>query len=91
MGDRIARRVVVRGRVQGVWFRESTRREAEACDVAGWVLNRDDGAVEAHFEGDERSVERMVAWARRGPSRAEVADVDVSDVAAEGLSTFEVR
>ena len=87
----IARRVIVHGRVQGVFFRDSTRRQAEQRGVAGWVTNRDDGAVEAHFEGDDDAVEALVAWARKGPSRAEVERADVSDAEPEGLSGFAVR
>lgn len=87
----IARRIVVSGRVQGVFFRDSTRRTAEARGVAGWVRNRDDGSVEAHLEGDADAVESVIAWARKGPSRAEVTGVDVREVDSEDLSDFEVR
>jgi acylphosphatase len=87
----IARRVKVSGRVQGVFFRDSTRRAAETRNVKGWVRNCPDGTVEAHFEGDREAVEQMVDWARRGPSRAEVADVDVTDAAPEDLTRFEIR
>ena len=83
--------MIVSGRVQGVFFRDSTRRAAESRGVGGWVRNRDDGRVEAWFEGDAEAVDAMVAWARRGPSRAEVSGVDVEDVEPEGLSRFEVR
>ena len=85
------RRVVARGRVQGVFFRESTRREAKAAGVAGWVTNRSDGAVEAVFEGDDEAVERMVEFVRAGPGHADVEDVDVTGEDPEGLSGFEVR
>lgn len=87
----IARRVVVSGRVQGVWFRESTRRTAEAQDVRGWVRNKDDGTVEALLEGPADAVERVVAWCRRGPSRAEVVRVDVFEAPVEGFDEFLVR
>jgi acylphosphatase len=85
------RRVVARGRVQGVFFRDSTRREARSAGVAGWVSNRSDGAVEAVFEGDDEAVERMVAFVRRGPGHANVDDLEVSEEEPEGLSGFEVR
>ncbi len=87
----IRRRVVARGRVQGVFFRDSTRREAQAAGVAGWVANRPDGAVEAVFEGDVEAVERMVAFVRSGPGHAEVAELDVHEEDPEGLSGFDVR
>lgn len=83
--------MVVRGRVQGVFFRDSTEREAERTGVAGWVANRDDGAVEAVFEGPEDAVLAMVRFCREGPRRADVDDVDDSEEEPEGLSGFEVR
>jgi acylphosphatase len=85
------RRVIVHGRVQGVFFRDSTAREAQAAGVAGWVRNRRDGAVEAVFEGERAAVEALVAFARSGPERARVEDVEVHEEAPEGLSGFRVR
>jgi acylphosphatase len=85
------RRVVVHGRVQGVFFRDSTEREAASRGVAGWVRNRDDGAVEAVFEGDSEAVEALVEFCRSGPSRADVERVDVEEEESEGLEGFEVR
>jgi acylphosphatase len=81
----------MRGRVQGVFFRDSTQRRAEAAGVAGWIANRPDGAVEAVFEGEADAVEELVEFCRRGPSRAEVASVDVEEEQPEGLTRFEVR
>jgi acylphosphatase len=82
---------VVSGRVQGVFFRDTARRQAEAAGVSGWIRNRPDGAVEAVFEGDPERVEEMVEFCRHGPSRAEVAKFDVIDEEPEGLSGFDVR
>ena len=79
------------GRVQGVFFRDTTRRRADASGVAGWVSNRPDGAVEAVFEGDSAAVDQLVDFCRSGPSRAEVESVDVVEEESEGLSGFEVR
>lgn len=87
----VRRRVVVHGRVQGVFFRDSTQKEAEKRGVAGWVRNRDDGAVEAVFEGLEDAVDSLVDFCRSGPSRADVDSVDVEEQEPEGLSGFEVR
>jgi acylphosphatase len=87
----VRRRVVVRGEVQGVFFRDSARREAERRGVAGWVTNRDDGAVEAVFEGEPDAVEAIVGWCQSGPSRAEVRDVEVSAEEPEGLDDFRIR
>jgi acylphosphatase len=90
-GAPVARRVVVRGHVQGVFFRDSTRRRAQAAGVAGWVSNRADGAVEAWFEGPAEAVERLVAFARRGPRGAAVESVEVVDEEPSGLGGFQVR
>jgi acylphosphatase len=87
----IRRRVVVHGHVQGVFFRDSTRRLAQQHDVAGWVSNRWDGTVEAVFEGQADAVERLVAFCRRGPRGAQVEHVDVTDEEPEGLTGFGVR
>jgi len=84
-------RVVVLGRVQGVWLRDSCRREALARDVAGWVRNRMDGTVEAVFEGAPDAVAAMVAWCRMGPPRADVSGVEVSEEPPEGLVGFRIR
>ena len=85
------KRVVVAGRVQGVFFRDTTRRRAESAGLAGWVSNRPDGAVESVFEGDADAVEELVEFCRRGPSRAEVGSVEVIEEEPEGLSGFQVR
>jgi acylphosphatase len=84
VSDAVRRRVVVRGDVQGVFFRDSTRERAEARGVSGSVTNRDDGAVEAVFEGPPDAVEAMVAFCREGPSRASVEDVEVIEEEPEG-------
>ena len=91
MADVTRRHVVVHGQVQGVFFRDSTQEEAARRGVAGWVRNRDDGAVEAVFEGGPDAVEAMVRFCREGPSRAEVDRVDESEEEPEGLSGFDVR
>ena len=79
------------GRVQGVWFRESCRREADERGVAGWARNRADGTVEAVFEGHESAVAQVVAWCRLGPPRAVVTGIDVVEAPPEGLTGFRVR
>jgi len=84
------RRVVVHGFVQGVGFRFAVQRAAEARDVAGWVRNRPDGAVEAVFEGARNDVEALVDFCRRGPRGAEVDRVDVAVESPEGLADFRV-
>jgi acylphosphatase len=84
-------RVLIRGRVQGVFFRDTCQRMALKYGVNGWVRNLPDGRVEAVFEGRAGDVHRLVDWARRGPSRAVVADVAVQTEPPEGLSTFLIR
>ena len=84
-------RVVVHGRVQGVGFRYTVRREAASREVAGWIANRSDGSVEAVFEGGAEAVERMAELCRRGPRGASVDRVDETPEEPEGLSGFEVR
>jgi acylphosphatase len=88
---RICRRLVVSGQVQGVFFRDSTRRRATQAGVAGWVTNRPDGTVEALLEGDPEAVELMIDYCRQGPGHAQVDDVAVSECAPEGRTAFEVR
>jgi acylphosphatase len=87
----VRRRVVVRGRVQGVFFRDSVRRQALDAGVTGWVENRPDGAVEAVFEGAADVVARVVEFCRCGPPGAEVVDMDCFDEAPEGIRGFDVR
>lgn len=84
MSEFVARRVVIRGRVQGVAFRWETRREAERLGVRGWVRNRADGAVEGRFEGPPEAVEALTDWCRRGPAMAAVASVETSPEASRG-------
>jgi acylphosphatase len=86
------RRIVISGRVQGVFFRDSVRARAEALGLAGWVRNRDDGTVEAVFEGNGDAVAAALSWCETGPPRARVDGVVVGDDASEEeLRGFTVR
>jgi acylphosphatase len=87
----VRRRVVVHGRVQGVFFRDTVRRMASSRGVTGWVSNRRDGAVEAVFEGPAHAVESLVAFSHEGPRGADVARVETFDEDPEGLTGFSVR
>ncbi len=84
----IRRRLLISGRVQGIGYRYSCRRVAESAGVSGWCRNLPDGRVEAALEGEAEAVERVLDWCRRGPSRAEVTDVDVTDEAPRGETGF---
>ena len=87
----VARQVTVHGRVQGVFFRDNCRREAEDRGVGGWIQNLDDGTVLAAFEGSPANVESMVSWAHNGSRHAVVERVDVVDVELTGLTEFRLR
>ena len=90
MSESTTRRLVIRGQVQGVWFRESMRRVAERLGVTGWVANRADGSVEAIVQGARQKVEEITRWARRGPGEAQVTEVVATDATGE-FSAFEKR
>ena len=90
MSEALTRRLVIRGRVQGVFFRESMRLEAERLGVSGWVCNRRDGTVEAVVHGPPDAVERITQWAHRGPEDAQVVAVDV-ETAQGTFDRFEKR
>jgi acylphosphatase len=87
----IRRRVIVSGDVQGVFFRDTCRRGALDVGATGWVRNLPDGTVEAVFEGEPGPVDRLVAWAGRGPRQAVVDRVEVTQEEPEGLIGFEIR
>ena len=90
--QRIRRHVIASGRVHGVFFRDSTQREARRLGVDGWVRNLDDGTVEAAFEGPPPAVETLLDFCRRGPERARVDRLEVDESQPpEGLSGFEIR
>lgn len=91
MADPVARSVVVRGTVQGVFFRDATRRVARELGVTGWVTNQPDGSVRAWLEGPPDAVEQVLRFVHTGPPEATVTGVEVTDVAVEGLGRFEIR
>ncbi|PSP62519.1 acylphosphatase [Halobacteriales archaeon QH_8_67_36] len=83
--------VHVSGRVQGVFYRATTKETAREHGVDGWVKNLDDGRVEAVFEGDPEAVDAMVEFCHEGSDMATVNDVEVTDEEPEGLGEFEIR
>ncbi|MFN8040607.1 MAG: acylphosphatase [Acidimicrobiales bacterium] len=90
-GPVIRRRVLVSGRVQGVWFRDSCQRAARRLGVAGWVRNRHDGRVEAVFEGPADEVLSMVNWCGTGPPHAVVSGVELTEEEPVGEAGFAIR
>lgn len=91
MPERVRRRLVVHGRVQGVSFRYYARERARAHRVAGWIRNRADGAVEAVLEGPPDAVARVARFMETGPPLAQVDRVEVSEEEPEGLAEFVIR
>jgi acylphosphatase len=89
--DALACQLTVRGRVQRVFFRDSVRREAQRRGVAGWAANLPDGTVEVVLEGRAADVRELISYCSRGPRRAEVTGVEVTQRTPEGLSGFQVR
>ena len=84
--------VIVKGKVQGVFFRASTVEQAERFGVSGWVKNTSDGHVEMEIYGDPIDLDKMLDWCKTGPSRAEVAEVNTKDIDyLEGYKSFQVR
>jgi acylphosphatase len=87
----IRRRLIVHGKVQGVFFRDSTRQAAENEGASGWAANRDDGSVEVVLEGPPAAVEAVVQFCRLGPVSADVSSVDVAAEEPEGLPGFQMH
>lgn len=85
-----AKHLRITGLVQGVFFRDGTKRIAEELGIMGWVKNTDDGAVEAHIEGSAEALEKMIAWCRQGPPKAKVNDVTVEDAPEKPHEGFEI-
>lgn len=90
MTEKVTRRLVMTGQVQGVFFRESMRIEAERLGIVGWVCNRRDGSVEAIVQGSADAIEAIVRWAHRGPEDARIAAVEVFEATGE-FARFEKR
>lgn len=77
MNQKVRAHVFVSGRVQGIFFRENTRRKAKGLGITGWVRNLPDGRVEAVFEGEKQKVEKMIEWVKKGPILARVDNVEI--------------
>lgn len=83
--------VLIAGKVQGVYYRASTRDQANALGVMGFVRNENDGSVYAEIEGDEEGVEKLIAWCKQGPQGAKVENVKVVEQSKKGYKGFEIR
>lgn len=81
----------IKGRVQGVWYRASTRRQAQELGLGGFVRNEPDGSVYAEAEGEERALQAFVSWCREGPDRAQVEEVIVEEGPLKGFTAFEIQ
>jgi acylphosphatase len=84
----VTRHLRISGRVQGVGYRDALRGEALARGISGWIRNRRDGTVEAVVQGSAEATDALIAWARRGPPAARVADVEVSEAAGEHARSY---
>lgn len=91
MSDTTATHLILHGRVQGVFYRDWTVETASSLGVRGWVRNLHDGTVEAHLEGEESAVARMIEAMRNGPPRADVSRIDRSDAEPQNFETFARR
>lgn len=91
MAVKIAIRVLIFGRVQGVFFRTSAKRLAKQFGLTGWIKNLDNGQVEAVFEGSPKTMEKMIAWCRHGPPLAQVTDLQTSPYPIKNYSDFEIK
>jgi len=88
--DVVRCRVIVAGRVQGVFYRDSCRVKAIKCGVTGWVRNLADGRVEVAAEGDREAVDQFLEWCRHGPPRASVTTLEIVDEAPRGDQHFRI-
>lgn len=86
-----AKHLIITGRVQGVFFRATANEVAKKIGVNGWIRNNAGGSVEAHIEGENAAVEQFISWCHRGPDKAEVKNVQVTDCKSEGCTSFETH
>ena len=87
----IAKHIIVRGKVQGVFFRKNTIQVAEKLNITGWVKNTDDGDVEIFAQADDKAIEQLIAWCRQGPPKAEVDKLEIKDsIPDESIKRFSI-
>ena len=84
--------ITVYGRVQGVWFRAGTKEKAEELGLTGWVMNRPDGTVEIHAQGEKSQLENFIAWCRQGTPTAKVTSLDIDrSLIQQGFISFDIH
>ncbi len=83
--------ILVSGRVQGVFYRSSTRDKALELGIKGWVMNKPDGSVYIEAEADESNLDHFIEWCKKGPMMARVDNIDIRHQSPEGFPGFEVR
>ncbi|MFJ3049035.1 MULTISPECIES: acylphosphatase [Pseudomonas nitroreducens/multiresinivorans group] len=81
----------ISGKVQGVYYRQSTQEQAERLEIDGWIRNLEDGRVELLVEGEEDAVRELEKWLARGPVKAKVAAVELQPMTPQGITGFIVR
>ena len=84
-------KVIISGRVQGVFYRASTQQAANRLNIKGWVKNLPDGCVEAVFEADDKTIDQMVEWCRKGPANAAVSEVAIEPCPVENFISFDIE
>ncbi len=83
--------LIIKGKVQGVFYRQSAKKEAVKLGIKGWVKNNEDGTVEAVATGSEEQIQHFIKWCRQGPTLAHVSEVIATDTSDEPFTGFEVR
>ncbi len=89
--DKSAAHLIVRGRVQGVFFRASAQEVADGLGLQGWARNCPDGSVAIHAQGGPGELEKFIAWCRIGPASASVTEVDIDWVAQQNFRSFDIK
>ena len=84
-------KIIVKGKVQGVFYRSSTQAKAKELNLSGWVKNEEDGSVVIEAEGEEQKLEKLIEWCKQGPGAAVVNDVEYQEMEPKGVNGFEVR
>ncbi len=83
--------VRVTGRVQGVWFRDNTKKIADSLGIAGWVRNEENGSVLIAAEGEKKNLQKFLSWCEKGPDLAQVKKVELQKMEASNFKTFEIQ